>query len=131
MGTSRRPPQVQSQGLVLLRSGVAALAFPALPGPGGVEPRMPEVRVDLREGFVMARLPLESGGFAEVDDKNFDLLRHFTWKKCGFCGHVFRTVRMKLTEGEGDFTIYMASEVIGDETLPVEGACNPCPAVRD
>lgn len=77
----------------------------------------------------MVQLPLVDGGFVMVDDKSFDLLRHFKWRKCGFCGHIFRTVRRNLKEG--DFTIYLTSEVLGDETLGVSSGCNPCPAMRD
>lgn len=72
-------------------------------------------------------IPLVEGGFTTVDDDHFDLLRHFTWHQCGFCGHVYRTVWQK----SGSFIIYMAAEVLGDETLSVNGACNPCPAVPD
>lgn len=74
------------------------------------------------------KIPLVEGGFTTVDADQYDLLRHFKWHQCGFCGHVFRSVRRSK---EGDFTIYMAAEVMGDETLSVNGACNPCPAIRD
>ena len=46
----------------------------------------------------------------------------------GFCGHIFRNVwRSK----EGDFTIYMEAEISGNEKASVDGACNPCPALRE
>lgn len=74
------------------------------------------------------KIPLAEGGFATVDKKDYDLLRHFTWHRCGFCGHVFRTVPRRK---DGAYTIYMAAEVMGNETLPVSGGCNPCPATPD
>lgn len=77
----------------------------------------------------MAQLPLITGGSVTVDEKNLDLLRHFKWRRCGFCGHVFRTVRRNLRDG--DYTIYLAAEIMGDELASVLGGCNPCPALRD
>lgn len=74
------------------------------------------------------KLPLVGGGFATIDEWNYDLLRHFRWHKCGFCGHIFRNVKRYK---DGDYTIYLAAEVMGDETMEVHGACNPCPALRD
>lgn len=72
-------------------------------------------------------IPLVEGGFATVDDEMYDLLRHFTWHKCGFCSHVYRTVpRYK----DGDYTIYMAAEVLGNETLKVNDACNPQSGIK-
>jgi hypothetical protein len=73
-------------------------------------------------------LPLVEGGFATVDDANYDLLKHFRWHKCGFCQHIFRTVKRYR---EGDYTIYLAAEVMGSPLMEVRGACNPCPAIRD
>lgn len=76
----------------------------------------------------MAQIELVGGGFTTVDDAAFDLLRHFRWQKCGFCGHIFRNVRRSK---EGDFTIYMEAEISGNEKASVHGACNPCPALRE
>ena len=74
------------------------------------------------------KIPIAEGGFATVDEKNYDLLRNFVWHQCGFCKHVYRTVPRRK---DGSFTIYLAAEVLGNEKAPVLGACNPCPAVPD
>jgi hypothetical protein len=76
----------------------------------------------------MKEIPVIGGGVVQVLDLHYDLLRHFKWQKCGFCGHVFRNVRR---DKEGDFTIYIEAEILGKETATVQGACNPCPALRE
>lgn len=73
-------------------------------------------------------IQLVDGSVEQVSAEIYDLVRHFRWHRCGFCGHIYRTVRRSR---EGDYTIYLAAEVLGDEKLPVAGACNPCPAIRD
>jgi hypothetical protein len=75
----------------------------------------------------MAKIPLVEGGFATVGDAGAKYFRQFKWHQCGFCKHIFRTVKTK----NGYSTVYMASEVVGNPRMQVSGACNPCPAVPD
>jgi hypothetical protein len=79
------------------------------------------------EELTMAKIPLVEGGFATVSDAGAKYFQQFKWHQCGFCTHIFRTVKTK----KGYATIYMASEVMGNPGLRVAGACNPCPAVPD
>lgn len=74
------------------------------------------------------QIPVVEGGYATVGTAHYDLLRHFRWHRCGFCGHIYRTVPRRR---DGAYTIYMAAEVLGDPSLPVAGACNPCPPMPD
>lgn len=75
----------------------------------------------------MAKIPLVEGGFATVSDGSAAYFKKFKWHQCGFCRHIFRTVKAK-----GAYSIvYMAAEVIGNPGMRVGGACNPCPAVPD
>lgn len=73
-----------------------------------------------------AQIPIVEGGFAQVSDNVGAYFLQFKWHKCGFCAHIFRTVKEK----KGYSIIYMAQEVMGAR-IPVGGACNPCPAVPD
>lgn len=78
-------------------------------------------------GGEMAKIPLVEGGHATVDDRQETYFRKFKWHQCGFCKHIFRTVKSK----GGYSTVYMAAEVVGKPKTCVHGACNPCPAVPD
>ena len=74
----------------------------------------------------MADIPIVEGGFAQVSDKQAAYFRQFKWHQCGFCKHIFRTVKEK----KAYWIVYMAQEVMG-AAVPIGGACNPCPAVPD
>ena len=71
----------------------------------------------------MAQIPLVEGGFATVSDGQEEYFLQFDWHRCGFCRHIFRV--------EENRTIYMAAEVMGDISIRVCGACNPCPVVPE
>lgn len=71
----------------------------------------------------MAKIALVEGGFASVSDAHKEYFSQFKWHQCGFCKHIFRV--------DGDQTIYMAAEVMGNTSIRVGGACNPCPAVPE
>lgn len=75
----------------------------------------------------MAKIKLIEGGHTTVSDRDFKRINRYKWHRCGFCGHVFRTVKT----GGIYSIIYMGAEVMGNKFLYVNGGCNPCPAVPD
>lgn len=82
-----------------------------------------------KEGTPKAkRIALVTGGYALVDEYNFDRLNQYKWRRCGFCGHVFRTVKI----GSWNWSIvYLASDVVGKPEMWHRGSCSPCPAFPD
>lgn len=75
----------------------------------------------------MARIKLVEGGYASVSPQDVRRIRRWRWHACGFCRHIFRTVKV---EGVHEI-IYLDAEVVGERSARVYGACNPCPAVPD
>jgi len=74
------------------------------------------------------KIPLVEGGHALVDEASFNLVSAHRWHKCGFCNHVFRTVKVR----PGEWSIvYLACEVSGSPHMWIRGSCAPCPALPD